>query len=202
MAEDWTPYALETHRVHAIRRRRIFAILAFLLLATAWLTWSIANTTRTFETGFGGQSGTVDVAIKGRKPITLEVSPGRLTATPEAIQDDSPQLPSFGGNNRLFAEKPINFSFFLSFLLPVLILAGLAYIFGRRRTRGIEEVNYGIYKGAMPLEMISASYRHLVITNRQAQGPLFGKDRADYVPGPLAAGHSQSPSRAMNNLEA
>ncbi|HWG90305.1 MAG TPA: hypothetical protein VNZ52_05580 [Candidatus Thermoplasmatota archaeon] len=168
-----------------LRRRRILTILVLFMLGAAWLAFSLANTTRQMQTGFGGGS-TVELEGKKRTPLTLTVSPGRMTAPPPVDVDETPTATSnINRENfrRLVSERPVALGFYLSFVLPLVLLFGLAWLLSRARSvRGYDEVNYGIFKGAMPLEMITASYRHIIITTRQIDASPFGKDQRDYIP--------------------
>lgn len=203
MADDWTPYALESYRGRALWRRRIFAVLAFLLLAGGWLVFTAMNTTKTTTTGFAdGTSGAIDLTQNDRKPLTLTLQVGRLNTAPGVVDAPSTGTDTSAPEQRdntgpYFAQTPINIRFYLTYLIPLVMVLGLALILGRRRVHGMEEVNFGIYKGSMPLEMISASYKHLVVTNRRAALPLFGKGRLDYVPRHVAEATDAAERDAM-----
>ena len=193
MSDEWTPYGLEAIRGRMLWRRRILAVVVFLLLAIALLAaLALTATDQVVETRIslsGSESDTVEVETPGEeafrtKPLTVAVSPGGVTLVGNDVNNvDADRLSRASVNYPYIrGEKPMNF---LGLMFPwgfLLLLGHLVWSAGKGATNPSSEVNFGIYKGAMPLEMITAEYSHLVRTQRLASGSLFGKDREDHVP--------------------
>lgn len=182
---EWTPYGLEAIRIAHLRRRRILGILA--LLGAAILLSSLTET-RT-ETD-------LDISVNGRRsnsisfdipeeeprdgPVTVSLTPGRVTRAEAGSAAQEPIVQR--GNAPSFDREPAhNYLGLLLFLAPWALIGLAAWLLGKRRGR-YDEVNYGVYKGSMPLEMITASASRNVFTRRHARSSLFGRDRVDHLP--------------------
>ena len=181
----WTPYGLEAIRIRHLRRRRILAILAALVLAGFW-SWMFDETTTTEQEIFanGKKAGNgiqLDVTQPERKdgPVTVSLSPGRVTRA-DTADDASPQSISRPDAPVLARAPAYNWTAYLVLYGPFALLALALYLLGKRRPQ--DEVNFGIYKGAMPLEMITASASRHVLTRKEARESLFGKSRRDHLP--------------------
>lgn len=138
----------------------------------------------TTHNGDGSSTVTVQVPEQPRtKPLTLSVSPGRTTVLDRPIQPEakpkSPAKPDAGGGQ----VSGLNWANLLAALAPPVLVAFLAVRFAKKRMVGpLEQVNLGVYKGALPLEMHSARHRKYLFTRRQAHASLFGKGRAEHIP--------------------
>lgn len=193
MTEEWTPYGLEAIRGRVLWRKRILALVLFFIIAIAVLV-ALAllkvNTVTETRISLAGGDNDNAIEIKGvneadlrSKPITVALSPGGVTlvgndpvgANGDTLSKASTDYPFIRG------AQPFNF---LGLLFPwglLLLLAYLMYAAGKGASNPSSEVNFGIYKGAMPLEMMTASYSHLVRTQRLASSSIFGKERTDHV---------------------
>jgi hypothetical protein len=183
--EPWSPYGLEAHRVALLQRRKRMLlagiVLGFLLLAAV-----LASTIRTNDDvrSING-SGQVEIQVPEQqraKPTTLSVSPGRTAVLNSPIQEERGPQRQGGG----IVEPPregINWLGLLTPLAPPIGLAIYAWRVGKQRIAGpLEQVNLGVYKGAMPLELLTAQSKEHVFTSEQARASLFGKVRQDHLP--------------------
>lgn len=197
--DDWTPYGLEAFRQSRLWRRRLVTLLAVVVVALAWIGLSQfgGETTTTVDTFRGdGGSVTLQAPDKGGRPkpdATVTLTPGNLTAAPSAIRATGRQeVPPPDPGGPAPGAEPINFRLLaVQWGIPLaLVLVG--YLLAGIRGGSDHEVNYGIYKGAMPMETISARYSHLVETTRATYQDPFGKRREDYLPedvaGPAGSG--------------
>ena len=185
----WTPYGLEAIRIRHIRRRRLLALLAALALAGFW-SWMFEETTTTqqeiFANGKRAGSGIqIDVQEPEEEdgPVTVALSPGRVTRADTSQQGgqqtiDRPAAPV------LSRAPAYNWTSYLILYGPFALI-GLALWLLAAKRRPEDEVNFGIYKGAMPLEMITSSARHHVLTRREARESVFGRRRRDHLPAEL-----------------
>lgn len=186
-SEPWSPYGLEAHRVALLRRRQrllLAAIVLGFLGLLAVLATSIDDTT-SIDT-FGGQGGRVDLGqLPERprgKPTTLTVAPGRTTVMDQPIQPEV-RPPRERGEAPAGETGRFNLLGLLGNLLPPLGGAVWLWRVGKRKVAGpLEQVNLGVYKGAMPLEMVSAQHRRFIFTGEMARASLFGKGREDHLP--------------------
>lgn len=183
--DTWTPYGLEAIRVQHLRRRRLLVLLIALGLAGLWATMFQTTTTTTTEIFVNGQrSGTIEFDVPEQEqrdgPVTVAVEPGRVTRAESgsAAQEEQVQRTSAPTFTRLPA---VPYGGYVIVYGPF-ILIGLALLLLAKRRGRHDEVNYGIYKGALPLESISASMADQVFTTRMAKRSLFGKRRADHLP--------------------
>lgn len=180
----WTPYGLEAIRVSYLRRRRILTLLIVLGLAGIWAFMFETTTTTSTEIFVNGQkANTIEFDLPEEQrdgPVTVAVEPGRVTRAESgsAAQDEEVQRTSAPTFTRLPAIPYAGYAI----VYGPFILIGLALLLLGKRRGKHDEVNYGIYKGAMPLEGISASMADQVFTTRMAKRSLFGKRRADHLP--------------------
>jgi len=190
MGEVWTPYGLEKIRRGVLWRRRLLAILAALLILAAILVILLLRPQKVVETEIslagGDNSNSIEVEIKDplrTKPLRVTVSPGGVTLAGNGIGGTPDSLSRAGLDYPYITDaRPIDFLAYLLSWGPLLLVAYLVWAAGRGETNPASHVNFGIYKGAMPLEMITESYSHLVKTQRLVVEPIFGKDRSDYLP--------------------
>jgi hypothetical protein len=187
--EPWTPYGLEAIRVRHLRRRRILAAAVLALLAILIVAVTGAGTTsRTSilsngqEVG-GGNDISIDLPTDTKPkdgPVTVSLTPGRVSLadtsqSAPASTITRADVPTFSG------APALNWNYYLVLYGPWVLLALAAFALAKRRGKH-DEVNYGVYKGSLPLEMISAHARHQVITSREAKTSVFGKRREDHLP--------------------
>lgn len=185
--DAWTPYGLEAIRIRHLRRRRIASFLIVLALAGMW-SWMFESTTVTEQEIFAnGRRVGSGISIPEPEqepvddgPVTVAISPGRVTRA------DTSQ--AVGGSEITRADAqvltrapPYNWSAYILMYGPFALLAAAMWFLGKRQ-KAQDEVNFGIYKGAMPLELMTASARSLVLTRKEARTSIFGKRRRDHVP--------------------
>src|SRR5581483_4161333 len=113
-------------------------------------------------------------------PVTVAISPGRVTLADTSQPAAAPQvsraaLPPFTTGDAL------NCNDYLVLYGPCALL-GLALLFLAKRKGKSHEINYGVYKGSMPLEMISSAAREQIFTTREARESIFGKRAEDHLP--------------------
>lgn len=192
---EWTPYPHEPLRVQLLWRKRI--VLA-LILGIVFLFWalSLGVTTDTQEqlTVYGGDGDSVTIErpedSDTQPAATVTLRPGETARLDEDLTlSEGDREP--GGQGGQIPEQPPGIPF-----LGLLLLIGpfiLAYLLWRHlgNQGASTEVNYGVYKGAMPLEMITSSHSNLVLTGRQVDQNPFGKERTDYL---REAGMVEAPS--------
>jgi hypothetical protein len=186
--ERWTPYGLEAIRARHLRRRRVIAalLLALAALLILYLTGT-GTTSRTSILANGQEVGSNDISIdippdeKPKDgPVTVSLTPGRVSLadtsqSAPASTITRADVPAFGG------APALNWNYYLLLYGPWALL-GLAILALAKRRGKHDEVNYGVYKGALPLEMISSHARDQVFTQREAKTSLFGKAREDHLP--------------------
>lgn len=182
----WSPYGLEAHRVALLRKRqRLLA--AGILLGLLVLAGILVNSIRTQDevNAFNGDAGRVNLdrpdAIRS-KPTTLTVSPGRTSVLQQPLQEERAPRPATAPLSD--SEKgAINWMGVLSSFAPPLGLALVAWRYGKGKlTHGLDEVNLGVYKGALPYEMHTAHHKKYVFTRDLARAHLFGKGPSDMLP--------------------
>ncbi|GEM_PF-6226836 len=188
--ESWTPYGLEAIRVRHLRRRRIIAAIVLGLVALLILAFTGTTSnrqTQIFQNGQqvgDGNQISIDVPDQSKPkdgPVTVALSPGRITLADTSQQAPASSItradvPGFSG------AAALNWNYYLILYGPWALLGLAAFLLAKRRGKH-DEINYGVYKGSMPLEMISAQARHHVFTTRHAKTSVFGKRREDHVPG-------------------
>jgi hypothetical protein len=131
-----------------------------------------------------GSGNSIDIPLptdKPRpKPTTLTVSPGRTSVLDTPIQNE-PAKPKSPAPVPTSATG-INWAGLLTAFGPPIIVAFLLWQFARRRAVGaLEEVNLGVYKGALPFELHSATHKKYLFTRAMAHASLFGKTAADFL---------------------
>lgn len=185
--DEWTPYGLEAIRHAHLRRRRILGallILGVLLGASALFR---TDETRSLSIVANGQETQSGIEIRDpnadqeekKDYVTVSLEPGKVarletgSGTQEATVERS-------GNANIERAKPVPWRFYLVKALPFLLTLLAGYLLAGRRGRH-DEVNYGIHKGSMPLEMITAHHDKAVFTRRFVKSSVFGKRRHDYV---------------------
>lgn len=193
--EAWTPYGLEHIRVRRNRRRRAIGLLALLLLLgliSVLLSQTTTPTTDTQIFANGNKVSDNGIVIEPPTPsaapadhVTVGIEPGKVTSatTGSETQGSTLQRGSLPVPTR---AAPYNWGAYMLLYGPY-VLAGLTVLYFAKRKGKSDEVNYGVYKGAMPLEMITASHEAEVVTRRWAKESVFGKGRDDHLPRELAA---------------
>jgi len=182
--EKWTPYGLEAIRVSYLRRRQVLSVLLALGLAGLW-GFMFETTTITQQEIFvnGRRQGTISIEepdIPQDGPVTVAVEPGRVTRAESGGGPASQEAPRTSAP--IFERAaPIPYDIYLIVYGPFVLLGAALYFLAKKRGRH-DEVNYGIYKGAMPLELVSAAMAQQVFTSKMAHAGVFGKRRADYLP--------------------
>lgn len=188
---EWSPYGLEAIRIAHLRRRRALGIVALLGASLLAMAMMQTTTTSSFDISVNGQSGgngiSLDIPDEQPRngPVTVSLTPGRVTRaeTGSAAPTSTVQRNEVPGFSRAPAY---NFAGLILLAAPWALIAGAAWLLGRRRGKH-DEVNYGIYKGAMPLELITASASRQVFTRKHARASLFGRRRMDHLPGEVIA---------------
>lgn len=201
MSDDdgWSPYGLEAYRQSHLWRRRLAVVAVALVVAVAYVAvLQFGTDTDTVISTIGrgdGDTLTFEQPESGppEPDATITLEPGELTVPDQSIQTDieepgdAPVAPS--GQPGV---EPIDWTgVLLRWGIPLaLILVG--FLVGRvwGRASESERVNYGVYKGALPMETISARYNHLVETTRATYEHPFGKRRSHYVPDGDAGGEA------------
>jgi hypothetical protein len=192
-ASAWTPYGLEHIRVRRNRTRRVLGLLALLLLLGLVSLLLSGSTTTTRDTQiFANGNKVSDNGILITPPeqqaqadhVTVGLTPGTVTSATtgsttaaSTVQRSSLPVP--------LRAAPYDWAAYMLLYGPY-VLAGLAVLYFAKRKGKSDEVNYGVYKGAMPLEMITASHQGEVITRRHVKESVFGKRREDHLPRELA----------------
>lgn len=183
----WTPYGLEAIRTAHLRRRRFLVLAIVAGIAILWLLMFSSTTSTNLSVLVNNkeQSGGIALDIpeednEDDKPVTVAIDPGRVTRTETTGSGNAPivqrsNVPTFD------RAAPYNWNYYVLLYGPYVLLGLAVYALGQRRGKN-DEINYGIYKGAMPLEMISAAAQKDVFTTRHARTSIFGKRRGDYLP--------------------
>jgi hypothetical protein len=192
VSEDWTPYALEKYRIAYLRRRRLIAILiALLLLLLLGAFFSISTDRQTTISANGKDQNGNSIEFddvpgnQDRKDhITVELSPGRVTNAETGTDNQAPQI-NRATAPQLTRAAPYNWGFYLLAYGPYVLVGLLMWFFGKRRSRH-DEVNYGVFKGAMPLELTTASHKDLVFTRKFTKISVFGRRRENHLPREIA----------------
>jgi hypothetical protein len=182
---EWTPYGLEAIRIAHLRRRRILGILLLLGVGALLLLLLDTTTTSQLDISVNGRSGngiSLDLPDEQPRdgPVTVSLSPGKVTRAEAGSA--APESTVTRSNAPSFQRAPAYDFGNLALLALPWVLLGLAVWFLAARRGRHDEVNYGIYKGSMPLEMITASASRQVFTRRHARHSLFGRRRADHLP--------------------
>lgn len=193
-AEEWTPYGLEPIRQAHLRKRRILGALA--VLALLILAFSFVDTTKTETISISANGREVGGGVTIPEPeksdkkdyVTVSLQPGRVSraeAGSEVAADQVERTAQPG----LTRASPVPWKLWALQLLPWLLAALVGYLLMKRRGKH-DEINFGVYKGAMPLEMLTAQNEGAVFTKRWVKSSVFGKRRLDHLP-PEVAGASE-----------
>lgn len=183
--EAWTPYGLEAIRVAYLRRRRAVSLVIALGLAGMWALAFESTTSSSTEIYVNGQraGNSIDIEVPPDRedgPVTVAIEPGRVTRAESGSAPDEATVTRTSAPT--FDRAPaIPFTGYAYVYGPFVLLALAAYFLAKKKGKH-DQVNYGIYKGALPLELVSASMSKQVFTHRKAKTSLFGKRRADYLP--------------------
>lgn len=185
-ANEWTPYGLEAIRQATLRRRRIIGLLAGLGVLMLAFLFIDTTTTETLRISANGNDITDSVSIpepekpKGEDHVTVALQPGRVSRVESGNDPTPPQFDRPAAPQAVRAS-PYPWKYWLLQALPYLLAGLVALLLAGRRGKH-DEVNYGIYKGAMPLEMVTAHHERAVFTKRWARESVFGKRREDHLP--------------------
>lgn len=168
-------------------RRRLIILGVVVAILLAWLTIFQVETREVEIITATNQDGSTVTVQRDQRPnrgfegpdATITVTPGE-TARTQPIQQpaDPQQTPPQGPQPPPNPPSGIPFFGIAAILGPILFVIWLLRKMGAVTT---SEVNYGVYKGAMPLEMITAEYAHLVRTSKAVEQNPFGKARSDYL---------------------
>lgn len=185
--DDWTPYGLEAIRQARLWRRRLLGALAalgILLLGTLLVE---TTTTEQLSLSANGNEITDSVSIrepdrpKGDDHVTVSLTPGRVSRVESGNDPTPPQQVERTSAPQAVRASPYPWKLWLLQAAPYLLAGSAALLLFRGRSRH-HEVNYGVYKGSMPLEMLTANQDRAVFTTRHAKASVFGKRRSDYLP--------------------
>lgn len=174
---EWSPYGLEAYRTTSSRGRNRWLLAAIALLLLGWLALNLLSGDSSFSVGTGQEGSVVLTRPDDPAPpkATVSVAPGRVTELDQPVETAG----SGSRSQSITNEAAYPLMGWALILAPILLLPWLA----RRLLAGSQtELNFGVYKGAMPLEMISATQRDLVYSRKAVDAPLFGKSREDYIP--------------------
>ncbi len=181
----WTPYPHEETRVQLLWRKRIILAVILGLLFLLWaLSLNVTTETEEQLTVYGGDGSSVTVErpedqdVQPAASVTLR--PGETARLDEdlTLDDGDPQPGQQGGQ---LPEQPEGIPFMgLLLLIGPFILALLIWRYLANQGASTE-VNYGVYKGALPLELVTATHSDLVLTGKRVEQNPFGKGRTDYL---------------------
>lgn len=193
----WTPYGLEAIRIGHLRRRRLLGALFALGLALAWLIMFQSTTSSDLSISVNGKDASsisLDIPEEEPKdrPVTVALQPGRVTRADTTTNGEPTSVVQRTAAPTFDRAAPLNWNYYVLLYGPYVLL-GLALLLLARRRGKHDEVNYGVYKGSMPLEMISASAAREVFTTRHARASVFGKRRSDHLPPEMAGVERHEP---------
>lgn len=181
----WTPYGLEAIRTAHLRRRRFLALATVLGLALLWLMMFTSTTSNELSIQVNGkEQNRIELDIPEEDPddgpVSVEINPGRVTRaeTTNTGTGSTIQRANVPAYDR---AAPLNWSYYVLLYGPYVLIGLALYLLAQRRGKH-DEINYGIYKGSMPLEMISAAATQDIFTTREKRASIFGKRRGDYLP--------------------
>lgn len=188
--EVWTPYGLEAIRQSYLRRRRILGALAALGVLILALTVIESTTSSRLALSANGNEVGDGISIpepekpEGKDYVTVSLEPGRVSRVEAGKESGEAQIERASQPTAVRAS-PFPWKLWVVQLLPFLLAGLVAYLLAKRRGKH-DEVNYGVYKGSMPFEMITAQHSSAVITKRWAKTSVFGKRRLDHLPPEVA----------------
>jgi hypothetical protein len=182
--DPWTPYPHEEVRVGLLWRKRLIlaAIVGGLFLFWA-MSLGIDTTESENEVDILGEEGDeveVERSEQQNEPVaSVTLQPGETANLDEDLdlgqQEQPPQL----GTPPPQPQDGIPFTGLLLLLGPFLA-AYYAWRYLQDRTTSTV-ANYGVFKGPLPLEMVTASHASMVRTGREVERNPFGKARGDYL---------------------
>lgn len=184
--DDWTPYGLEAIRQAYLRRRRILGALAALGILGLALLMVETTTTSSLRISVNGNDVTDSVSIpepdepEQQDHVTVALEPGKVSRV-ESGNDPVPEQVERTSAPQAVRASPYPWKLWALNALPWLLAGLVAWLLAARRGKH-DEINYGVYKGSMPLEMITAQHERVVFTKRWAKTSVFGKRRVDHVP--------------------
>lgn len=181
----WTPYPHEDVRVQLLWRKRIILAVILGLLFLLWaLSLNVTTDTEEQLTVYGGDGSSVTVEqpddSSTQPAASLTLRPGETARLDEdlTLEDDETQPGQRGGG---IPDQPDGIPFLgLLLLIGPFILALLLWRYLANQGASTE-VNYGVYKGALPLELVTATHSNLVLTGKRVEHNPFGKGRTDYL---------------------
>lgn len=190
MSQAWTPYGLEALRARYLKRRRRIVLGLALLAAAAYVAFLVANIETSTEVssvgrGGGGGSGSSSARIDLTKerpvsrPVTIALSPGRVTFVPNDLQGSPAEQTTVPAKK----EAEIDFvQFHPSNLLrpavPLLVIGWAVRRFLWGTPGGsLYEANFGIYKGALPIETVTHRFAKRLRSGSEVSPELFGHRR-------------------------
>lgn len=185
--DEWTPYGLEAIRQARIWRGRLLAALAALGALLAGTALVETTTTESLRISANGNDVTDSVSIpepdlpKKQDYVTVSLTPGRVSRVESGNDPAPPQVVERPSAPHAVRASPYPWKLWLLDAVPYALAGGVAALLFRGRGPRAE-VNYGVYKGAMPLELLTAHHQRAVVTTRHARASVFGKRRADYLP--------------------
>ena len=183
----WTPYGLEAIRVGHLRRRRAALLALIFVGAIVWLVFAPTPTNQNeiqiFANGnrVGSGNGLQIEAPPEERPVTVSIQPGKITHASAGSAPAGETVTRTATVPVVPRAVPVPYAAAAFKFGPFLLLALALWALGKRKPTS-HMVNYGIYKGALPLELISASAAKRVFTTRKAGTSIFGKSRSDYLP--------------------
>ncbi len=185
MPEDdqWTPYAHEPTRVALLWRKRLILALLVGALFAFWAT-NLGVTLDTEEQldilGEDGDSVTIEREEREEPVASVTLTPGQTARLEEDLELGDPE-PVTAPTGPQIPERPPGIPFMgLLLLFGPFIAALAAWRYLKDDATGTE-ANYGIYKGALPLELLTAQHAGLVRTGQEVEQNPFGKHRNDYL---------------------
>lgn len=195
----WSPYGHEAARRQVLMQRHAYLAVAAIGIALVYtiflgLTFSVETDVQS--------GGTVDIQREEQKPMTVTVSPGRA---PAFASSDVMELEGQDAPGVEREQEGLILSTIRPFLPVVLPLVGAMWLLSRvgASARGdLAELNFGVYKGAMPYEMHTVSRYKQVFTHRLVQDHIFAKTREDFLPEPVRTEPPISVRRILGAPEA
>lgn len=185
-SEEWTPYGLEAIRQSYLRRRRILGALIILGILLLSLGTFQSQTKTSISIAVNGEEVGNGIEIDAgkeeapKKYVSVTLTPGQVSR----LETGSGAAPAQVTQNSVQGESraaPLPWRLWLMQFAPWLLAGAALYFLVKRRGKH-DEINYGIYKGAMPLEMLTAQHESAVFTRRWAKASVFGKGRGDHLP--------------------
>lgn len=191
---EWTPYGLEPIRQAHLRKRRILGALA--ALAVLLLAFTFVETTKSTSLSLSANGRELSGGVTIPEPekseakdyVTVSLEPGRVSRA-EAGNEVGGEQVERNSMPQASRASPVPWKLWALQLFPWLLAGLVAYLLAKRRGKH-DEINFGVYKGAMPLEMMTAQHESAIFTKRWARTSVFGKRRLDHLP-PEVAGASE-----------